>query len=228
MPLTPSFSVSQQIGLNDTVTLTDTSTGSDAAVVARVALLEIFDGTFLPSNGTAKTEIVVPEVKAVSYIGGVSLQSTGDTFLTNVQDPVLGGIIIGTYIQQSGDTLTTLVTGIINSVNNGSSGYTAENYSPTTLNVIAKAGLGATINGNNATIQWPLGSSTHAFSDGVTEKAITITASQNYWPYSGSAISLAILDKDYGVNITVLWLDENGDTLSVSYTHLTLPTNREV
>jgi len=48
---TASFSVSQSVGLEDTLTLTDTSTGSDAAIVSRVAYLQKSDGTFLVESG---------------------------------------------------------------------------------------------------------------------------------------------------------------------------------
>ena len=210
MPITPSFSVSQQVGLPDTLTLTDTSTGSDASIVARVVILEIWDGTFLPPDNAAATEVVAQEVKAISYIGGVTLQNTGDPFEIYVNDPVLGVIKVGQYDQVSGDTLATLITGIIAAIG---SGYSAENYTSTTLNVIAKAGLGATINGNNATVSWPFGSSTNDFQDGVTQKSISVTASQIYWPYADATISLDVLDKDYAINITVLWLDEDGVTV---------------
>lgn len=56
--LTPSFQVSQQIGLNSTVRLTDTSTGSDGAITSRVAFLQKADGTFAVPDGTSTQYVV--------------------------------------------------------------------------------------------------------------------------------------------------------------------------
>ena len=52
MPLSPSFSVSQPIGKNNTVTITDTSTGSDESVVGRKLYLRKSDGTYITLGGT--------------------------------------------------------------------------------------------------------------------------------------------------------------------------------
>jgi hypothetical protein len=51
MPLTPSFSVSQPIGKNNTVTITDTSTGSDPLVISRKLYLRKSDGTYITLGG---------------------------------------------------------------------------------------------------------------------------------------------------------------------------------
>lgn len=51
MPLTPSFSVSQIFGAQNTVVLTDTSTGSDGSVTTRRAYISTSAGVFLtPAN----------------------------------------------------------------------------------------------------------------------------------------------------------------------------------
>jgi len=209
---TASFSVSQTVGLPDTVTLADTSTGSDATIAARIVYLQKADGTYLTGSGS--DEIITAEVDAVAYIGGVSLGSTGYVYETYVNDPVLGTILIGSYTQLGGDTLTTLVTGIIASVNDGTSGYTAENYTATTLNVIAKDGLGATINGLDATVAWDTGSSVNDFSGGVTSVTLPVEGMDyNYWSYSDSTVDYDLLDKDYALKITVSWLDGDGATI---------------
>lgn len=51
MPLTPSFSVSQPIGKNNTVTITDTSTGSDGGILSRRLYLRKSDGTYITLGG---------------------------------------------------------------------------------------------------------------------------------------------------------------------------------
>ena len=51
MPLTPSFSVSQPLGQNNTVTITDTSTGSDPNIDSRRLYLRKSDGTYITLGG---------------------------------------------------------------------------------------------------------------------------------------------------------------------------------
>lgn len=53
MPLTVSFSATQPVGEPSVVRLTDTSTGSDAAVTQRRVYLAKDDGTFLVPEGTS-------------------------------------------------------------------------------------------------------------------------------------------------------------------------------
>lgn len=53
MPLTPSFSVSQNIGAPSTLVITDTSTGSDPAITKRVVYIQKSDGTYLVPTGTS-------------------------------------------------------------------------------------------------------------------------------------------------------------------------------
>lgn len=207
-----SFSVSQTVGLPDTVTLTDTSTGSDATIAARIVYLQKADGTYLTGSGS--DEIITAEVDAVSYIGGVTLRTTGIAYSVYVNDPVLGTILIASYTQVVSETLTTLVTALIAAINNGSSGYTAENYTATTLNVIAKDGLGATINGLDATVSWDNGSSVNDFAGGVTEVTLPVDGMDyNYWSYADSTVDYDLLDKDYALKITVSWLDGDGATI---------------
>ena len=52
MPLTPNFSTSQQAGLPSDVVVTDTSTGSDVAIVARRVYLVNYAGEYVVADGT--------------------------------------------------------------------------------------------------------------------------------------------------------------------------------
>lgn len=52
MALTPNFTASQSSGTPSTITLTDTSTGSDAAITQRRVYLLQADGTYLVVSGT--------------------------------------------------------------------------------------------------------------------------------------------------------------------------------
>lgn len=215
MPLSPNFNAASILGNPAAIVLNDTSTGSDADIKSRVVYLRKYDATYITQTPSQSSVIIANEVRAINYIGGVSLGTTGDVYLTQVNDPILGLITIGSYTQLVGDTLETVVTGIIDSIVNGSTGYSAENYSPTTLNIIAKVGLGATINGNNATISWASNSTTHAFSGGITQQSIPLSE-QNYlyWPYSESSITYSnLLDKDYAISVQVDWLSATSTVL---------------
>lgn len=57
MPLTASFTASQTIGFPSIVTITDTSTGSDGAVVGRRVFLTTGYNTFLVPSGTTTSYI---------------------------------------------------------------------------------------------------------------------------------------------------------------------------
>lgn len=57
MPLTASFSISQTLGSPSIIDLADTSTGDDAAVVARRVYLTKSSGTTLVPSGTTTTYI---------------------------------------------------------------------------------------------------------------------------------------------------------------------------
>ena len=64
MPLTPSFSISQTLGLPGQFTLTDTSTGSDAAIEERRVFITKSDGTYWVPTGTTTDYIVWPYADA--------------------------------------------------------------------------------------------------------------------------------------------------------------------
>lgn len=214
MSLIPSFVASQILGLPNEIVLTDNSTGSDGLIKSRVAYFQKSDGTYLTDNAGSSPAIVVAEVKAVSYIGGVGVGTAGDIYAINVDDPTLGTVLIATYTLIGTETLTILVTALINAINNSTSGYTANNYSPTTLNVVAKAGLGATINTHLLTISWGSNSTFHSFENGVTEVTLPL-ASQNYmyWPYADSSITYNLLTKDMALTVKVDWLGATNDIL---------------
>lgn len=57
MPIVPSFSTQQTIGLPSIITFTDTSTGSDVAVTQRRIYLYTNDGTALVPSGTLTTYV---------------------------------------------------------------------------------------------------------------------------------------------------------------------------
>lgn len=52
MPISPAFTVSQSGLTPDTITVTDTSTGSDAAIDKRWIYFQTSDGTYLVADGT--------------------------------------------------------------------------------------------------------------------------------------------------------------------------------
>lgn len=60
MALTPNISVSQTFGLPSIVSLQDTSTGSDPAIVTRRVYLRKDDGTFLTPEGSSTEYVTWP------------------------------------------------------------------------------------------------------------------------------------------------------------------------
>jgi len=58
MAFNPNFSATQTLGLPNIVTLTDMSTGSDAAIASRRIYLEQYNGSFLVPSGTTTDYIV--------------------------------------------------------------------------------------------------------------------------------------------------------------------------
>jgi hypothetical protein len=218
VPLSAAFTVTQPSGNPAIVTLTDTSTGSDALVKSRVVYLAQTDGTFLTISDPETSVVIVAEVAAICYIGGMTLQSEDELITITVDDPDDGTITIAEYTQTAGDTtLAILVTNLIAAINDdvGGYGYTAENYDETTFNIIARAGVGATINDEAALVSYTGGSTTNTFDGGVTEDILPISGEDyNYWPYADTVISLDLLDQDSALSITVEWL---GDTNNILY-----------
>lgn len=64
MALVPNFSVSQISGAIKTMTITDTSTGSDAGLTLRLIYIKKADGTYLVPPGTTTSYIVWPIASA--------------------------------------------------------------------------------------------------------------------------------------------------------------------
>lgn len=60
MPISPSFTASQSSGTPNIITLTDTSTGTDTAVVSRRIYLLQSNGTYLVPEGTTTSYIAWP------------------------------------------------------------------------------------------------------------------------------------------------------------------------
>ena len=60
MPLTPNFTTSQQVGLPSNVIITDTSTGSDPAIVDRAVFLVDYQGNFVVPTGTTTNYVLWP------------------------------------------------------------------------------------------------------------------------------------------------------------------------
>jgi hypothetical protein len=58
VPITPNFSITQSSGDLSSVTLTDTSTGSDGALTIRLVYFRKYDGTYLVPSGTTTDYIV--------------------------------------------------------------------------------------------------------------------------------------------------------------------------
>lgn len=60
MALTPNFSTSQSAGTLTTLTITDTSTGSDNTLTGRLIYIRKYDGTYLTPTGSAVDYIFWP------------------------------------------------------------------------------------------------------------------------------------------------------------------------
>lgn len=58
MPFVPLFTIAQQTGALTSVILTDTSTGSDVAIVSRRAFFQKYDATYLVPTGTTTNYVV--------------------------------------------------------------------------------------------------------------------------------------------------------------------------
>jgi len=71
MPLTPSFSVSQQVGSPSDIVFNDTSTGSDSSLTERRVYLEKHDGQYLVPSGTTTDYIVWPLATNPFTISGI-------------------------------------------------------------------------------------------------------------------------------------------------------------
>ena len=102
MPLTPNFSTSQQAGLPSNVIITDTSTGSDVAVVERRVYLVNYAGEYVVADGTTTDYTVWPLAQSSISIDCL----TADTALTVTVNWVnVSGVTLYTKTILSGFTL---------------------------------------------------------------------------------------------------------------------------
>jgi hypothetical protein len=102
MPLTPNFSTSQQAGLPSDVIITDTSTGSDVAIVERRVYLVNYAGEYVVEDGTTTDYTVWPLAQSSISIDCL----TADTALTVTVNWVdISGVTLYTKTILSGFTL---------------------------------------------------------------------------------------------------------------------------
>lgn len=102
MPLTPNFSTSQQAGLPSDVIITDTSTGSDVAIVSRRVYLVNYAGEYVVADGTTTDYTVWPLAQSSISIDCL----TADTALTVTVDWVdVSGVTLYTKTVLAGFTL---------------------------------------------------------------------------------------------------------------------------
>ncbi len=140
-----------------------TSTANVITIVARTGL-----GATINGNNLSVTANTTTEVQAKTLLGP-TLVSTGTVFTTTVNDPNLGVITLSSYTQQVGDTTQAIFTAnLIASIATNIYGYTISASTIPDFHLIAPVGLGATINGNIATVTWGTGSTFSAFAGGVT------------------------------------------------------------
>ena len=105
MPLTPNFSTSQQAGLPSNVIITDTSTGSDVAIVERRVFLVNYAGEYVVADGTTTNYTVWPLAQSSISIDCL----TEDTALSVTVNWVdAGGVTLYTKTSLAGFTLFNL------------------------------------------------------------------------------------------------------------------------
>jgi hypothetical protein len=102
MPLTPNFSTSQQAGLPSDVIITDTSTGSDGAIVSRRVFLTNYAGEYVVADGTTTNYTVWPLAQSSISIDCLT-QDTALTVTVNWVDA--GGVTLYTKTSLAGFTL---------------------------------------------------------------------------------------------------------------------------
>jgi hypothetical protein len=102
MPLTPNFSTSQQAGLPSDVIITDTSTGSDVAIVERRVFLVNYAGEYLVADGTTTNYTVWPLAQSSISIDCLTVD-TAVSVTVNWVD--VGGVTLYTKTSLAGFTL---------------------------------------------------------------------------------------------------------------------------
>jgi hypothetical protein len=102
MPLTPNFSTSQQAGLPSNVIITDTSTGSDVAIVSRRVFLVNYAGEYVVADGTTTNYTVWPLAQSSISIDCLT-EDTALSVTVNYVDA--GGVTLYTKTSLAGFTL---------------------------------------------------------------------------------------------------------------------------
>ncbi len=102
MPLVPNFTTSQQAGLPSNVIVTDTSTGSDAAIASRRVFLVNYAGEYLVASGTTTNYTVWPLAQTSISIDCLSVD-TAVQITVNWVDA--GGVTLYTKTSLAGFTL---------------------------------------------------------------------------------------------------------------------------
>lgn len=102
MPLTPNFSTSQQAGLPSNVIITDTSTGSDAAIVSRRVFLVNYAGEYVVADGTTTNYTVWPLAQSSISIDCLSADAALSVTVNWVD---AGGVTLYTKTSLAGFTL---------------------------------------------------------------------------------------------------------------------------
>jgi hypothetical protein len=102
MPLTPNFSTSQQAGLPSNVIITDTSTGSDVAIVSRRVFLVNYAGEYVVADGTTTNYTVWPLAQSSISIDCLSADAALSVVVNWVD---AGGVTLYTKTSLAGFTL---------------------------------------------------------------------------------------------------------------------------
>ena len=102
MPLTPNFSTSQQAGLPSNVIITDTSTGSDVAIVSRRVFLVNYAGEYVVADGTTTNYTVWPLAQSSISIDCLSVDAALSVTVNWVD---AGGVTLYTKTSLAGFTL---------------------------------------------------------------------------------------------------------------------------
>jgi hypothetical protein len=102
MPLTPNFSTSQQAGLPSNVIITDTSTGSDLAIVSRRVFLVNYAGEYVVADGTTTNYTVWPLAQSSISIDCLSADAALSVTVNWVD---AGGVTLYTKTSLAGFTL---------------------------------------------------------------------------------------------------------------------------
>lgn len=105
MPLTPNFSTSQQAGLPSNVIITDTSTGSDVAIVSRRVFLVNYAGEYVVADGTTTNYTPWPLAQSSISIDCLSADAALSVTVNWVD---AGGVTLYTKTTLAGFTLYNL------------------------------------------------------------------------------------------------------------------------